>query len=617
MTAIKKKTRNRNYSFLIPSLYTVVKSYQVFDVETDGLSPYHGNRIFAFCIGNSEYDVKVYRIDNNDEGLNKRNHRILQNFFDDTSIAKIAHNFKFELMMLLEAEGINVPEETVWHDTMLMSQLLRNLAPSHALDYLGWELFGYDRFFDKEVSRLGKMYGNYQRIDEGLMTQYQLGDGIRPMMLFKLFHPKLKANEKLYKDYINEIELVKTTYRLESFGIEITHKGIDELLVWLKREFRQVQEDTREHLGEYINLNSDVKLRALLFDRLGFPVTKLTKTRKPSTDKDVLLELKNTFPNEIIFDLTIKWRSYSTGITTIGKYKKLADHKNIIHPNIKTNHAKTGRESSENPNMQNVSKKSALKNPYPIPARKCFVARRGRVLYFVDYKGIEMRLIIGLSNEIKLLGMLRHDFDPHHYFTECLFGKTYVNRLKIENYDEYEILRGGCKNGHFALGYGAGLPQISVTVNASVDRIKDGYEFYKKECPNIVAFTTETSKLFRKQKFIETPFGRKLKVPWSEAYQAANYLVQGTAAGVIKRAQVRVDRYLKTVWDDEIRLVLPIHDELIISVPLYLDIYREDILNDISYIMTQTMTEIEVPLDVSWKRTTTSWDVAKEFKLAA
>jgi DNA polymerase-1 len=616
MAIIKEKTKNRNYSFLIPSLYTVVKSYQVFDVETDGLNPYHGDKVFAFCIGDYDYNVKVYRLDHNDEMLNKKNRKILQDFFTNTSIAKIAHNFKFELMMLLEAEGINVPEGTVWHDTMIMSQLLRNLAPSHALAYLGWELFGYDKSLDKEVARLGKMYGNYQRIPISLMTEYQKADGIRPMLLFKLFYPELKSNGKLYNDYINEIELVKTTYRLESFGIEISHKNINEILVWLNKEFRQVQENTKEYLNEYINLNSDMKLRALLFDRMGFPILKHTKTRKASTDKDVLLELKATYPNEKIFDLTIKWRSYSTGITTIGKYKRLADHNNIIHPNIKTNHAKTGRESSENPNMQNVSKKSALKNPYPIPARKCFVARKGRVLYFVDYKGIEMRLIIGLSNETILLGLLEQDFDPHHYFTECLFGESYVNNLKLNNYNEYKILRDGCKNGHFALGYGAGLPQIAVTVNAPIDRIQGGYNLYREKCPNIVGFTSETAKLFRKQKFIMTPFGRSLKVPWSEAYQAANYLVQGTAAGVIKRAQVRIDRYLKTVWDDEIRLVLPIHDEVIISVPDYLDIYREGILNDISYIMTH-IDEIEVPLGVSWKRTITSWDAAKDFKLAA
>ena len=92
--------------------------------------------------------------------------------------------------------------------------------------------------------------------------------------------------------------------------------------------------------------------------------------------------------------------------------------------------------------------------------------------------------------------------------------------------------------------------------------------------------------------------------------------MQGTAAGVIKRAQVRVDRYLRTVWNDEIRLILPIHDELIISVPKYLDMHRDEILDDISYIMTD-IKEITVPLDVSWKRSITSWDVAKEYKRAA
>jgi DNA polymerase I-like protein with 3'-5' exonuclease and polymerase domains len=117
-----------------------------FDTETIGMTPYSGSKMFAFCIGwivdnGADCVVDVYRFDNKNEKENEQSRKILREFILDSDIVKICHNFKYELSFL-KCEGYEIPENTVWHDTMIMSQMLRNLASSHALDAVCFDLCG-------------------------------------------------------------------------------------------------------------------------------------------------------------------------------------------------------------------------------------------------------------------------------------------------------------------------------------------------------------------------------------------------------------------------------------------------------------------------------------------
>lgn len=646
--ARKKLLVDQKYSFCIPWLHTRVLRYQVFDIETTGVNP-RTSEIFSFCIGYWNGDVDVYRVDYKSKKRNARNWKILERFFADTSIAKIAHNYKFELSFL-KKHGIHVPEGTVWHDTILMSQLLRNLAPRHALEWLGWELFDYPRDRDIEVKKLGTLYGGYHKVPKDLMHDYQIDDGLRPMVLFRIWKKYFRPGEPLWEDYVNEIELVKTTQRLESYGIMIHRKNAEELLVETRINFRRVQEETYNYLGEYINLNSDKKLVPLLYERFGFPVLKLTKNKNPSVDKDVLFELKELFPDEKIFDLIFRWRTYRNGMTIIKSYLDLCDDKNILYPNINTNKARTGRESSENPNLQNVQKSGTHQNQFALPSRRCFRARPRHKLYFVDYAGIEMRLIIALAGEEELLNLISQGGDPHKLAAELFFGELFTSRTKcISRYlplqrDLYKafkkemrrnpykrkeivgkyfqkcqkLLRGAAKNGQFALAYGAGLNKIAKTLRLDEELLRPGYERYCLRFPRIAAFTHDMALQGRECGYVETPFGRKLYASRDKLYSLSNYRVQGTAAGILKRAQVRVDDYLKKCWNDRVRIVLPIHDEIVLEIPDSLAKYADMILHDVVAIMVN-MKEINVILEAECKSTSASWDDAEdyEYKLAA
>jgi DNA polymerase-1 len=595
-----------------------------YDVETTGLNPYDGDTMFAFStgryLGGDDIETKVYRLDGRTGDRivtsdRAKSLKALQDFFDDTSIHKVAHNYKFDYSFT-KMLGIRVPKETVWHDTMLMSQLLRNLAPAHGLKELCWELAGFNMTEDKKIKAYAKAHGGFHRVPVDKMTKYQHDDARRAIMLYETFEPHMHERPKLWEDYRNEIALAYETQRLEEHGLMVDRRNCQKLITWLENELEQIEHSQLSTFGEIINLNSGVQVGRMLFKKLGLPPLKFTEGGQYGTDKDVLLKLRETHPHPAL-DLILKQRSYTKGLEMVKSYLDFAGEDDVVHPTINTNQARTGRESGERPNLQNVSKEEALKNPFAVPARKAFKCFPGHVLYLVDYSGIEMRLIIDRAGEEELLEVLRNGGDPHAIAASIFYGKHVPPSLQWELADKAarKVLRSAAKNGSFGKAYGAGLAKVCATLGLSVPQGKPGFDEYCRRFPKVAHFTSNTSKKIKEFGYIETPFGRRLNVEYDKAYAGANYDIQGTAGGILKRAQVRCAQWLEDNFP-EVRLVLPIHDELIFSYPRKLMPHKQHILSNISRIMTD-MPEIRAPLEVEWKVTTTDWNSAQEFKLVA
>ena len=279
--------------------------FRAFDIETTGFNSFK-DKIFSYCIGDWDGEVDVYRLDRADSVHYHLEY--LEDFLQDISTAKVCHNFHFEYNFL-KSHNIPIPEDTVWHDTMLMSQLLRNLAPSHALDALCYELCGYSRALDVKVKMMAKKLGGYQHIPESIMNKYQKADGERTMLLFRLWYEEIKADEKLYEDYLNEIELVKVTQRLEEHGVMVSIKEATKLNIWLENKLIMVRDETMKYFGEYFNWNSDDQVRRILYKDLNFPITKFTvKGGKASTGKEILLDYREKYTHPV-FNLILKTRS--------------------------------------------------------------------------------------------------------------------------------------------------------------------------------------------------------------------------------------------------------------------------------------------------------------------
>lgn len=576
---------------------------QAFDIETTGLYPYAGDRIFAWVTTGTDGRSDVYR-----GAMDAHPDPRLQAWLDTPDIERVCHNVKFEWSMLhTHGYRVTIGPRHVWHDTQIQARLIRNDRTSAELDVVAYELCGYPTALDKRVKEQADLVG-WENVPVPLMDAYQRADGERTVIIHETYYPEIVKNPKLLEDYRNEIRLIEVTRRMEERGISLDFNETDRVVAWCEEEVGRAEKDLVTLLGEWFNLGSPRQVGHILFHRLGLPVIARGRTGEPKTDKRIIEILEQTHPHPF-FEILRRYRSYRKGAGIVAGYKALA-RDGVIHSNIKTNHATTGREASERPNLQNVSKSAAGdKNPYPIPARRCFRARTGYVLMPVDQSGIEMRLIIEAAQCQAMMERMRNGEHPHIIFCKIMFGEDFDKKTMRPKYDIG-------KNGHFALGYGAGAPKIAATVALPLPHVKRALLEYGRLFPEIVRLVPSGLERVKRDGYVVTPFGRMLYVPADEVYAWLNYYIQGTAAGILKRGQVQVQDMLDSCGysrDHLVRMLLPIHDEIIYEIHRELadDPYEMAVLQHRIGVCMTTIDHIAVPLEVEYKMSSTTWEEAK------
>ena len=594
--------------------YLRIKKWCTFDVETTGLNP-RKCTIFSYCICDEEGNVTVWRLDSKDP--QDKEHvsagwKYLKEFFADPSIGKIAHNFKFELHFL-NAHNIFVHPDTVWVDTILMSRLLRNLAYKHGLDWLCHELINYEidtpyGLFDSlEIDDLVKKQAKannmrYDRVEHELMYWYQYADAERPMLLFQSWWPEFKNNGPFLRELIVEVLTASTSQRMESIGMRLHFNNTRKLITWMKEELNKTSKLVYDKYGEYLNLNGEKDVNRILFEILDLPKLKFSETTGiPTTDKDVLFALQEKYPKLKVLQWINKTRSYTNGSSILQSYIDLSE-KGLIHANVNSCQARTRRQSSSKPNMQNVSKSKGMKKPFPVPARKCFRCKPGFVNYFVDYAAIELRLIIELANSITMMDIMNRGESPHDFACKIFFGDKYINKEESK-----EIYDTG-KNGHFCLGYGGNVTKFALVTGLPLEIAKIAVSNYQEAVPEIAYLCRNIGNTVRDTGYVITPFGSKICVPIKKGYMGLNYLIQNTAAMILKRAEINLDHYFKTVWSDDIHLTMVIHDETIIEIPKCKLKYLDEIRYTASELMID-MPEIKVGLGVEWSASPALWSI--------
>lgn len=584
--------------------FNALRDVVAVDYETTGFQFDPGARVFSFSLtwaGSDGYTEiwrkggAVYIFDGDGRLVDKGACPVgafvnrLEEFWE-SPCAGVAHNLKFELHFT-KIEGLEINPDKVLHDTMIQHQYLDNLCHSHALNYLSLRYNGRCKEWieaDQAVAHAAKIYGSYDKIPEELMTPYQVADGQRGMLLHEVFWPHVKPQD----EYFNEIELIRTTVDMERHGFMIHKDEAKKLLNWMQHILLLNTSDTSHILGRYVNLLSEKQVKALLFSELGLP-------RQEKIDKDAIEELRRV-SNHPILDCILKARSYTKGTAMITGYLKAADRDGCVHPNIWTNKASTGRESSDNPNLQNVSKEVKAGARFTVPARRCFRPRPGKVLLMADYSGIEMRLAVQGTGSEKLFQLCIDGYDFHAACATAFYGVKYTDE---QNAGIKKSLRSRAKNARFAMLYGAGLEQTAHTLGLTIDETTVGYNRDKEEFPEFYELMDRCTQQAKKHGFITTFFGRKLRVPHDRPYAATDFLIQGSAAALFKHAQNEVHKLFQEVSGANI--VIPVHDELVMEIDRGID------LTELAPLIKAKMIEhpqIVVKLDVDFSVSTITWD---------
>ena len=361
----------------------------------------------------------------------------------------------------------------------------------------------------------------------------------------------------------NEIEfpLAQVLADMTRTGVLVDKDGIEQIGVKLRTELEQVL--TRIHMetgSASFNPNSPKQLGEMLFDTMGLPHGKKTQ-RGWSTDAETLEALRD-YP--LVEDI-LQYRAYQKLNSTYveGLLKVIAED-GRIHTRFNQTEARTGRLSSDNPNLQNIPIRTELGSQL----RAYFVARPGCVLVDADYSQIELRILAHVTGDEHMQQAFLTGEDIHRSTAAKIYG------LPLEQVTPR--LRSSAKAINFGIMYGKGAYSLSKDIGVSVKEADAFLKNYLATFPKVSGYMDKTISDARSCGYVSTLFGRRRSLPEltsnnhniraSGERMARNTPIQGTAADVIKLAMVRVWRRLR---DEkmESRLILTVHDELIVEAP--------------------------------------------------
>jgi DNA polymerase-1 len=361
-----------------------------------------------------------------------------------------------------------------------------------------------------------------------------------------------------------EMPLVRVLAEMERAGVKVD----TERLARMSREMdAQLQALTKEihqlAKGEF-NINSPVQLREVLFDRLGMKSAKKTaKTRAASTAEDVLEELAlvHELPRKIL-DYRAVQKLKSTYVDALPELVNPATGR--IHATFNQTVAATGRLSAADPNLQNIP----IRTPEGRRIREAFVAEQGHLLLSADYSQIELRVLAHLSGDPTLVDTFRRGEDVHDRTSREIFGALSA----IPPAEQRRI----SKMVNYALLYGKTAFSLAKDIGVSRKQAESFIEAYFARYPKVRGFIDDTIVKARETGHVRTLLGRLRRLPDLRAKnvpvrmeaerQAMNTPVQGSAADLIKRAMIDLDRELAARGLGS-RLILQIHDELLLEVP--------------------------------------------------
>ena len=361
----------------------------------------------------------------------------------------------------------------------------------------------------------------------------------------------------LYEDI--ELPLTEVLASMEHTGIFIDKKGVEEFGVYLSEMIEETQQMIYDDAGHEFNIASPKQLGTVLFEEMGLPAKKKTKSGY-STNAEVLEELRSQSP---IVDNILKYRQYtklnSTYVT--GLLEKIADD-GRIHTWFRQTETRTGRISSTEPNLQNIPVRTELGSQM----RKFFTAGEGKVLCDADYSQIELRVMAHLCGDKNMADAFNSGEDIHTSTAAQVFDMPTI-MVTPE-------MRSAAKAVNFGIIYGIGAFSLSKDIGTSVTQAKKYIADYLAKYPKVKQFMDKTVSDAEKTGVVTTMFGRQRRIPElsssNKMLQAAgkriamNTPVQGTAADLIKMAMINVYRRLKRELPDA-KLILQVHDELIIE----------------------------------------------------
>ena len=409
------------------------------------------------------------------------------------------------------------------------------------------------------------------------------------MRLYGIFTEELEKSGQtaLYRDV--EFPLCRVLYEIEKVGFSVDVEALRAFSVQLGLMQEEYAQRVYEAAGEEFNINSPKQLGVILFEKLGFPHAKKTKSGY-STSAEVLEKLRPYAP--IVGDV-LEFRQYGKLKSTYADgLAAAADENGRVHTSFRQALTATGRLSSTEPNLQNIPIKTELGREF----RKFFVAKNDDyVLIDADYSQIELRLLAAISGDEGMIDAFRSGHDIHTATAMKVFGVS-AEDVTIE-------LRKKAKAINFGIMYGMGDFSLASDLHISRADARAYIDSYMGSFPKVKEYLERVVADAKREGYVATLFGRRRYIPELASSKkmevafgdrvAMNSPIQGTAADIIKLAMVNIAEKLKKDGYDA-RLILQVHDELMIEA-------HKDCAEEVSTLLKAEMenaVSLAVPLTV-------------------
>ena len=484
----------------------------------------------------------------------------LRPIFENPAIRKIGQNLKFDLQVLATA-GIGV--QGSWCDTMLCSYLLNPSRGGHGLDALAQEHLNHRMVSYDEVTGSGKNRICFSKVEIEKATRYAAEDADATWLLHEKLLPLV--HEKGLDRLLFELEmpLLEILTRMEQYGVLLDTAFLGQLSREFGSQMEQLEQQIHLLAQGPFNLNSPKQLEEVLFDRLGLKAGKKTKGKTGrSTDNEVLSGLAEE--HEIV-RLLLEYRGLTKLKSTYADaLTRLTDPQGRVHTSYNQAVTATGRLSSSDPNLQNIP----IRTPEGRRIREAFIAPPGAVILAADYSQIELRVLAHLSGDPVFCDAFSHDEDIHTRTASEVFG-LFPEMVTSE-------MRRQAKTINFGIIYGQGAFSLARQLGVARTVAESFITAYKQRHSGAVAYLESCISQAQEQGYVTTILGRTL--PISDIHSsngnlrsfaernAINYPIQGSAADIIKKAMIGVDRAIREAGLSS-RLIMQVHDELVFEVP--------------------------------------------------
>jgi DNA polymerase-1 len=379
---------------------------------------------------------------------------------------------------------------------------------------------------------------------------------------------KLRETGRLREVYENiEKPLIPVVEEMNERGVNIDKKELEKLQKEYSAELGNIAGRIFSHVGHEFNINSPRQLAVILYDELKIVPAKQKKTStgQRTTKEEELAKLADQHP---IINEVLQYRELQKLLSTyVEKMIELIAADGRLHAEFLQASTVTGRMGCQNPNLQNIP----IRTEYGRRIRSAFNAPKGTCIISLDYSQIELRVAAGLSGDEKLIDVFKRGTDIHTAVAANVFN------VPLEHVDKE--MRRRAKVINFGILYGMGVNALRTNLGASVtrDEASKYLDEYFASYPKLSRWVEATKRNAERLGYVETVFGRRRYLPGFKSTLpmmraqaerfAVNAPIQGTQADIIKLAMVKADEMIKEKkWDEKVRLVLQVHDELVYEV---------------------------------------------------